>query len=119
MHLIPAPRQATFSADQAIRWNSLENLCLPADYTPSLLNAALDFVGELESASGRRLRLGVGEASYGRPGILLSLCQCEKSPDGYRLEGDATGIRLQAPGEAGLFYGLQTLRQILSQSPVE
>ena len=119
MHLIPAPRQATFSADQAIRWNSLENLCLPADYTPSLLNAALDFVGELESASGRRLRLGVGEATYGRPGILLSLCQCEKSPDGYRLEGDATGIRLQAPGEAGLFYGVQTLRQILSQSPVE
>src|SRR3990170_6918449 len=37
-------------------------------------------------------------------------------PESYALRVDAQGIRLQAPSAAGLFYGLQTLRQLLEQS---
>ena len=36
--------------------------------------------------------------------------------ESYALRVDAGGIRLQAPTEAGLFLGLQTLRQLLEQS---
>src|SRR5688500_15751990 len=38
------------------------------------------------------------------------------SPESYTLRVDAQGIRLQAASAAGLFYGLQTLRQLLEQS---
>lgn len=34
-------------------------------------------------------------------------------PEGYRLDVDETGVSLQAGDEAGLFYGLQTVRQLL------
>ena len=37
-------------------------------------------------------------------------------PEAYTLRVDAQGIRLQAASAAGLFYGLQTLRQLLEQS---
>ena len=34
------------------------------------------------------------------------------NPESYRLRVDASGIELDAPTHAGLFYGLQTLRQL-------
>ncbi|WP_312348720.1 family 20 glycosylhydrolase [Stenotrophomonas acidaminiphila] len=36
------------------------------------------------------------------------------NPDGYTLRVDERGIRLRAAGDAGLFHGLQTLRQLLA-----
>lgn len=36
--------------------------------------------------------------------------------ESYRLQVNAEGIRLQAPSSAGLFLGLQTLRQLIEQS---
>ncbi|MGN0866170.1 MAG: family 20 glycosylhydrolase [Oligosphaeraceae bacterium] len=120
MLLIPAPKNAVFSEEATLRWKALENLCLPADYTPSLLDAALTFAGELEAATGRRLRLGVGEAAaYGRPGLRLLLDAQAPAGDGYALTGSKSGVSLLAADEAGLFYGLQTLRQLVAQAPVE
>ena len=39
--------------------------------------------------------------------------------ESYALTVDAAGIRLRAPAPQGLFYGLQTLRQLLEQSDAE
>ncbi|AUZ53834.1 hypothetical protein B1L07_00355 [Stenotrophomonas acidaminiphila] len=36
------------------------------------------------------------------------------NPEGYTLRVDERGIRLRAAGDAGLFHGLQTLRQLLA-----
>jgi hexosaminidase len=36
-------------------------------------------------------------------------------PEGYRLEITRTGIRIRASSNAGLFYGMQTLRQLLPE----
>lgn len=40
-----------------------------------------------------------------------------ENPEGYRLSVRAGGATIAAPTEAGLFYGIQTLRQLASQQP--
>ena len=52
-----------------------------------------------------------------RPDLVLALVpDDDANRESYALRVDAAGIRLQAPTEAGLFLGLQTLRQLLEQS---
>jgi hexosaminidase len=48
-------------------------------------------------------------------GITLTTLGAESSlgPEGYQLRVEPDGIQLQAPTPAGLFWGLQTLRQLL------
>ncbi|GLI28081.1 beta-N-acetylhexosaminidase [Agromyces rhizosphaerae] len=48
--------------------------------------------------------------------IVLALEDDGSGDESYRLDVDARGIRLIAPAAAGLFFGVQTLRQLL---PVE
>jgi hexosaminidase len=51
-----------------------------------------------------------------RPGD-IALTLTDRGPaEGYDLEVDASGVRLSAPSRAGLFYGSQTLRQMLPAS---
>jgi hexosaminidase len=45
--------------------------------------------------------------------ILLSLDDSNMPAEGYNLSSDANKIIIRASGEAGLFYGIQTLRQLL------
>ncbi|HEU5049973.1 MAG TPA: family 20 glycosylhydrolase, partial [Gemmatimonadales bacterium] len=49
--------------------------------------------------------------------ITLTLDASVRHREGYRLEVTATGIRLAASREAGIFYGLETLRQLLAMAP--
>ncbi len=61
----------------------------------------------------------VGE-SQTRADLTLALVPApDARPESYTLRVDADGIRLQAPDEAGLFHGLQTLRQLLEQSDAQ
>jgi hexosaminidase len=41
----------------------------------------------------------------------------DKSPEAYRLDIAAEGVTLRAPAPAGLFAGVQTLRQLLPEDP--
>ena len=71
----------------------------------------------------RSLAVAVLESSLSRPlagtgglqdGLVLELDRGEVSlgREGYRLEISPAGMRLTAAGEPGLFYGIQTLRQL-------
>jgi hexosaminidase len=55
------------------------------------------------------------DAPHGAGAISLRLAGSEEAPgpEGYRLEVDADGVRLWAGTGAGLFRGVQTLRQLL------
>jgi hexosaminidase len=57
---------------------------------------------------------GAGELvlSPGFP-VAASLTAPELGPEGYRLTVDADGVRVEAADEAGLFYGRETLKQLL------
>lgn len=45
--------------------------------------------------------------------ISLTLSKAVAHPEGYHLTVDSTGVFIEASTEAGLFYGIQTLRQLL------
>ncbi|MFF1416906.1 beta-N-acetylhexosaminidase [Streptomyces sp. NPDC058280] len=74
-------------------------------YLAGLLRPATGYalpVTDDRGAAGIRLRLGAGDRSLGE--------------EGYRLESGRGGITLTAHKPAGLFHGVQTLRQLLPVS---
>ncbi|GAA3772989.1 beta-N-acetylhexosaminidase [Plantactinospora mayteni] len=66
--------------------------------------------GQAEVPGGISLLLTGDEVSSGRSGKTAT---GEGSAEGYRLEITATGVLVRARTAAGLFYGVQTLRQLL------
>ncbi|MFC4331569.1 beta-N-acetylhexosaminidase [Streptomyces andamanensis] len=63
----------------------------------------------LRPATGYRLPLN----THGTAGIRLRLAQGPFGAEGYRLDSDARGVTITAAKPAGLFHGVQTLRQLL------
>jgi hexosaminidase len=58
---------------------------------------------------------GIGRPSSGRPVISLKLTKMaiRSEREGYRLEVKPGAVKISAAAPAGLFYGIQTLRQML------
>ncbi|WOH36616.1 beta-N-acetylhexosaminidase [Thalassotalea fonticola] len=46
-------------------------------------------------------------------GIIISTSKKDLGNEGYRLQVDATGVKIQATTETGVFYGIQSLLQML------
>lgn len=113
--LLPVPKKVSFSQQDTFRWAALENLLLPREYSPALLQAVLALAEDYEGLVGNRPRLGVAGQAFGRPGIALEFADGFGADD-YAVSASAQGVVVKASAEAGLFYGIQTLRQLLSQS---
>jgi len=76
---------------------------------------ARKLIGVLAPGLGRELRL-TETGSAGAAGIVLQLddtLHSELGSEGYRLEVNPQRIELRAAEPAGLFYAIQTLRQLL------
>jgi hexosaminidase len=68
----------------------------------------------LRRSTGYSLPVRSGDSSGGEPAIFLELDRSPQSGDeGYRLRVSRTDVRLEAATGAGLFHGVQTLRQLL------
>ncbi len=77
-------------------------------------NAEL-LAGYLKTQLGVDLQPQAGEAVKG--GIALVLTTDVTDPEGYRLTVNADGVTIAGSTEAGIFYGIQTLRKSVAATP--
>ena len=110
--VIPTPQRVTLgSADVTMEgdWRA-DATPLPENHIAlrSLRNDLMEFHGlELKPASSRVIRLAI------RPGAVATGANPEVQPQAYRLTIAANLIEITGNSDAGLFYGVQTLLQLL------
>lgn len=128
LHLIPAPRElqtksGSFKVEAATR------IVVGARHAIEDRFAAEQVAAEIENATGRKLRVTVSAAAPGpgsiwlartdEPGMTARLkaagldLPADFNEEGYVLEAAPARITVAARTGAGLFYGAQTLRQLL------
>ncbi|MEW9554958.1 beta-N-acetylhexosaminidase [Nonomuraea sp. NPDC050783] len=102
--VVPAPVSA-------VPAKGVEYHITPATTVHSDVRAVGDLLAQqLRRSTGYRIPL----VSRPRPhGITLRLGHVPGGEEAYRLDVAASGVRISANGPAGLFYGVQTLRQLL------
>ncbi len=91
--------------------------------TPALQKAAAELQSDVQARYGFRPPLSVGQAPQG--GIVIGTLESGLSPtggpvthdEGYVLEVAPTGVIIVGTDERGAFYGVQSLRQLLGETP--
>ncbi len=110
LNLIPMPRKIKTSGGK-VSLAGFENLNLPDNISHGLLDLTVLLADELEAAAGKRLRFT--RSAVAGPSIRLVLNGSDETSESYQLTVAQTEIRITAKSETGLFYGLQTLRQLV------
>ena len=72
---------------------------------------ALFLADYLKAATGRDYRVETG--SRRKKNVTLQLDSSIKNPEGYRVNVSAGGVVIAGASEAGVFYGIQTLRKAI------
>jgi len=115
--LFPAPAKAEFASAHLdcgnARWVKIS-----PDFSPGLKKAVAAFVATVNSALPRPLEITAGVPSEGDVLVTLGPINAKLNPQHYRLYTAGHGIRLEGGDEAAVFYGLQTLAQLLTQTGV-
>ncbi len=111
--IIPAPVSLTPGTGQ---WKLQPSTALlVAPDTAETRSVAAYFANAVSGATGFQLAVkpSSGKAAV-RGAIVLSLrAQPKGNPEAYTLDVTPRGVRIEACGAAGLFYGVQTLLQLL------
>ncbi len=133
LKLIPQPRQVEQSAG-ALRLGPGARIVLNVAHAREDRVAAEILVEEIRAATGRKLTIVVARPAEALIGAIylarlgddrrLRAALASKgltveddfNPEGYVLDVDRGGIRVAGMSGAGLFYGVQTLRQLLRPS---
>jgi hypothetical protein len=117
LFLFPVPKRLLFK-DRTIDYSNAKWVKLYPGAGRPLLNAALRFAEDASEWFPTNLALCAGTPSSGE--ILLEILPCNLAmkPQDYLIRSEKNSITLSAGAEAGLFYGLQTLRQIVRQTGV-
>ncbi|MBD3315232.1 MAG: family 20 glycosylhydrolase, partial [Chitinivibrionales bacterium] len=89
---------------------------IPSEISAGLKSHFAAFAEEASPLFGRRLRVAAGHVQEGAPLVKARLDAKDLPGEGYRLHCRKDWVELAGRDEAGLFYGLQTLKQILLQT---
>ena len=110
--LIPIPRQVERSSG-VFQLTSQTRICVDA----ASKDAGEQLAGQLRKSTGLPLKLEVQPTSNKAPrgSILLAAFSASTNlgKEGYELEITPDAVVIRAPGQAGVFYGTQTLLQLL------
>lgn len=107
--LIPIPAAAHYPAGSLDLPREIMIYIDPAFANKSFILGHLS--GRLATAAGIRLADAPAESAKLR--LLKSPASVGQSAESYQLKVSAAGMTISSPGEAGLFYGIQTLWQLL------
>ncbi len=111
-NIIPKPISLT-ATGSSFKLNSNSEI----HYQSDALKPIADYLSELlQPATGFKLPVKVMSSMPSTDHIYLSLSDSIQNKEGYLLTIKEDGIDLKANKPAGLFYGIQTLRQLLPAS---
>ncbi|MEO5368283.1 MAG: family 20 glycosylhydrolase [Magnetococcus sp. WYHC-3] len=116
LKLFPLPRHVRVSAD-VIDFRTAQWICLPPEASDNLKQRVLAFAEEVGQAFHKPLQVTAATPSWGDCFLKINpLFQSQHiQPQGYRLRATPKGVSLDAADEAGVYYGLLTLAQIITQ----
>ena len=106
-NVVPLPQEITFGNGQPFTLSPSVKIFYPEGNEKMAKNATFlsSYINELTGYAPQTV------AGNNNEGILLSLDKSISNPEGYQLKVTAKGIEIKGATEAGVFYGIQTLRK--------
>ncbi len=108
--IVPQPRSVVLN-DTAAPALKNGSAVVYAHQDAAMKRTAEIFAATIEKEAGLKLKA----TSKPQAGAIVLLINDKLPAEGYRIENSASGIRVEGGSEAGIFYGLQTLRQLINQ----
>jgi len=114
LHVIPYPRQVTSTGSGFSFKNDL-TIVLDKDHSASDLFAAEELIADLKNEWEISAKIGI-RGTY--PSVILTRHQAAKTlkDQGYQIITGEKELVIKARGESGLFYGTQTLLQLIQKT---
>ncbi len=112
--LFPAPAKAEFSNRKPRSFDACRWILVDSEFSPLLRKHARDLAVRFSGLFAKGLEVTAGFPVAGRVFLRIVVAE-EGHPQGYRLTVGPDGVLIEAAGEPGAYYGLQTLAQMLDQ----
>ncbi len=106
--VVPMPLEINTTQQASFLLKSGVTVYYPAGNEKMQRNAEF-LVSYVKAQTGIELQVQAGEG--GKGGIVLQLGLANDNPEAYQLKVDASQVVISSPSEAGVFYGIQTLRK--------
>lgn len=106
--VVPMPLEINTTQQASFLLKSGVTVYYPAGNEKMQRNAEF-LASYVKAQTGIELQVQAGEG--GKEGIVLQLGLANDNPEAYQLKVDASQVAISSPSEAGVFYGIQTLRK--------
>ena len=106
--VVPIPLEINTTQQASFLLKSGVTVYYPAGNEKMQRNAEF-LASYVKAQTGIELQVQAGEG--GKGGIVLQLGLANDNPEAYQLKVDANQVVISSPSEAGVFYGIQTLRK--------
>ena len=106
--VIPLPQEITAAQGTPFMLSGSVKILYPEGNEKMEHNASF-LADYLKQATGKEFAIEAG--TEGKNAIVLSLGMSSENPEAYQLKVDGDGVTIASPTEAGVFYGIQTLRK--------